>query len=182
VVLGDGDRAARVFRLLNPILATATAEQKNRYRAEPYVLAGDVYSCPPWTGRGGWTWYTGAAAWAWRLGVEGILGLRKEEGELRIDPCIPPGWKGFEAWIRTGERQVHVVVENPECVSSGVVSVTLDGAAHDSNRISVDRDAVGALEVRVRLGRVNPSIRASTSLLVDAVPGRPDPRRGWGGS
>ncbi len=29
------------------------------YKAEPYVLCGDVYS----GGRGGWSWYTGSAAW-----------------------------------------------------------------------------------------------------------------------
>ena len=81
------------------------------------MLAGDVYGCPPWVGRGGWTWYTGAAAWMWRLGVEAILGLRKEDGELRIDPCIPPTWKGFEAWVRMGEQRVHVVVDNPDRVS-----------------------------------------------------------------
>ncbi|MDE6588839.1 MAG: hypothetical protein K2K53_00540, partial [Oscillospiraceae bacterium] len=33
------------------------------YRAEPYVLAGDVYANPSHRGRGGWSWYTGAAGW-----------------------------------------------------------------------------------------------------------------------
>ena len=117
--LGDGARAERIFRILNPILRARTREEADRYRVEPYVLAGDVYGAAPWVGRGGWTWYTGAAAWLWRLGVEGILGLRKEDGELRIDPCIPPAWKGFEAWVRLGGQQVHVVVENPDAVAQG---------------------------------------------------------------
>ena len=73
--------------------AYRTRQEAEHYRVEPYVLAGDVYGAARWVGRGGWTWYTGAAAWAWRLGVEGILGLRMEDGELRIDPCIPPAWK-----------------------------------------------------------------------------------------
>jgi cyclic beta-1,2-glucan synthetase len=161
VDLGDGENAARVFRVLNPILATATSKQTNRYRVEPYVLAGDVYSCPPWTGRGGWTWYTGAAAWAWRLGVEGILGLRKQDGQLSVDPCIPPRWKGFEAWVRIGDNEVHVIVENPEGVSSGVVSITLDGVPLDSSRIRIDSNARGLLEVRARLGRASPSVQSS---------------------
>ena len=151
--LGDGERAERIFRILNPILRSRTREESDHYRVEPYVLAADVYGAPPWVGRGGWTWYTGAAAWAWRLGVEGILGLRKEEGELRIDPCIPPAWKGFEAWLRMGAQHVHVVVENPDAVSSGVATVTLDGAPLDSNRIHLDPSVTGEHEVRVRLGK-----------------------------
>jgi cyclic beta-1,2-glucan synthetase len=153
--LGDGQNAARIFRLLNPILRAQSAEDSERYRVEPYVLAGDVYGCPPWVGRGGWTWYTGAAAWAYRLGVEAILGLRKEDGELCIDPCIPPEWKGFEAWVHVGADDVHVIVENPNAVSRGVTSVTLDGAPLDSNRIRIDPGATpakGLRVVRVRLG------------------------------
>jgi len=35
----------------------------NVYRAEPLVIAADVYTNPKLYGRAGWTWYTGAAAW-----------------------------------------------------------------------------------------------------------------------
>jgi cyclic beta-1,2-glucan synthetase len=123
-----------------------------RYRFEPYVLAADVYSCPPWVGRGGWTWYTGSAAWMWRLGIEAILGLRRSEGELHIEPCIPPTWKGFEAWVHLGAQQVHIVVENPDHVSAGIAAMTLDGVALDANHIRLDPSATGVHEVRVRLG------------------------------
>ncbi len=161
--LGDGDRAARIFRLLNPILATRTSEQVNRYRVEPYVLAGDVYSCAPWIGRGGWTWYTGSAAWAWRLGVEGILGLRREEGHLRIEPCIPRDWKGFEAWVRTGDAQIHVVVDNPNAVSQGIAAFAVDDVSLDGNSVRIDPRATGVIEVRVRLGSPRTSERARST-------------------
>jgi cyclic beta-1,2-glucan synthetase len=150
--LGDGEGAARIFRLLNPILHSQTAASAARYRVEPYALAADIYSCPPWVGRGGWTWYTGSAAWMYRLGVEAILGLRPFDRELRVDPCIPPTWKGFEAWVQLGKQRVHIVVENPDRVASGVATMTLDGAALDSNRIRLDPDVEGVHEVRVRLG------------------------------
>ena len=160
--LGDGENAARVFRLLNPILRASGAAASQRYRVEPYALAGDIYSCPPWVGRGGWTWYTGAAAWMWRLGVEAILGLRKEEGGLRVDPCIPPEWKGFEAWVSLGQRRVHVVVENPEGVARGVASVSLDGRPLDEPCMRLDPSTPREHEVRVRLGRVvRTAMRAS---------------------
>jgi cyclic beta-1,2-glucan synthetase len=158
VGLGDGERAARIFRILTPILHARTREQLERYRVEPYVLAGDVYGAVPWVGRGGWTWYTGSAAWLYRLGIEGILGLRKENGDLCIDPCMPPSWDGFEAWVRAGEQQIHVVVENPESVAQGVVAVTLDGARVGSNRIPLDANPgsrAGKREVTVRMGRTD---------------------------
>ncbi len=150
--LGEGDRAEHIFRLLNPILRARTREDVARYRVEPYVLAGDIYSCPPWVSRGGWTWYTGSAGWAYRLGVEAILGLRKEDGQLRIDPCIPSTWKGFEAWLRWGSQEVHVVVHNPDGVSGGVAEASLDGTVLASARVPLDPTAAGTREVHVRLG------------------------------
>ena len=150
-VLGDGERAERVFRLLNPALRVLNAEDSTRYRVEPYALAGDVYSCPPWVGRGGWTWYTGAAAWMWRLGVEAILGLRREDGQVRIAPCIPPTWKGFEAWVRVGLRTLHVVVDNA-AQGPGVTTITLDNVTLDSNLVCVDPATSGTHEVHVRMG------------------------------
>jgi cyclic beta-1,2-glucan synthetase len=168
--LGEGERAQRIFRLLNPVLRTRTARESDRYRVEPYVLAGDVYGVAPHVGRGGWTWYTGAAAWLWRLGVEGILGLRREQGELRIDPCIPPSWKRFEAWVHVGPKKVHLVVENPDGVSRGIATMILDGAPFPSNRIGA-RDLVGdgAHEVRVRLGSPRMTSRVSATSGVDVV-------------
>ncbi len=156
VALRDGDGAEHIFRLLNPVLRTRTPEEVARYRVEPYVLAGDVYGAPPWVGRGGWTWYSGAAAWAWRLGVEGILGLRREDGALRVDPCIPRAWRGFEAWVRAGSQELHVVVENPDAVSAGVAWTTLDRVRLESGRVPIDASASGVHEVRVRLGRASP--------------------------
>ena len=164
--LGEGERAERVFRLLNPALRACTADDAARYRVEPYVLAGDVYSCPPWVGRGGWTWYTGAAAWMWRLGIEAILGIRLEQGHLHLDPCIPPSWQGFEAWIRAGKKSVHVVVDNPDHVASGVAAITLDTQVLGSHVICVDPDEAGVHEVRVRLG------------VASRAPSSPDPKRG----
>ncbi len=150
--LGDGEQAERIFRLLNPILRARSPAESARYRVEPYVLAGDIYSSRPWVGRGGWSWYTGSAAWMWRLGVEAILGLRKEHGQLRIDPCIPPEWKGFEAWVRLGGQTIHIVVDNPDRVSTGIATMTMDGAEVGTNCLQIPPDADGMREVHVRLG------------------------------
>jgi cyclic beta-1,2-glucan synthetase len=127
--LGQGDRAAALFRLLNPIYHSDTPEKVMRYKVEPYVVAADVYSVPPHIGRGGWTWYTGSAAWMYRLGLEAILGLRRVGKALRIDPCIPKDWSGYELTYHHGETSYQIHVENPDGINRGVKQVTLDGEA-----------------------------------------------------
>ncbi len=67
---GETARAWEFFKLINPVLHTRTLAEVETYKVEPYVMAADVYSLPPHTGRGGWTWYTGAAGWTYRLLVE----------------------------------------------------------------------------------------------------------------
>ncbi|CAN0545748.1 unnamed protein product, partial [Ectocarpus sp. 12 AP-2014] len=64
--LGEGSKAHELFALLNPINHARSLEEAARYRVEPYVVAADVYSVAPHTGRGGWTWYTGSAGWMYR--------------------------------------------------------------------------------------------------------------------
>ena len=49
----------------------------------------------PHFGRGGWTWYTGSSAWMLRVSTEWILGVRPAYDGLLIEPCLPPGWRGF---------------------------------------------------------------------------------------
>ena len=68
-MLGEGDEAAELLRILNPINRTATRTGVYAYKVEPYVLAADIYAEPPHVRRGGWTWYTGAAGWFYRAGT-----------------------------------------------------------------------------------------------------------------
>jgi cyclic beta-1,2-glucan synthetase len=90
------EEAWALLRLLNPAeLSEGPPEALARYRGEPYALAGDVSGAPGSEGQAGWTHYTGAAAWFYRTVVEGMLGLREEDGQLLLDaPCLPEGWKG----------------------------------------------------------------------------------------
>ncbi|MCI0586303.1 MAG: hypothetical protein L0323_05630 [Planctomycetes bacterium] len=126
--LGDGDKAAELFHLLNPIHHTSRRADVGTYRVEPYAVAADIYSEPPHAGRGGWTWYTGSAGWLHRAGLEWILGFRKRGSALQIDPCIPRAWKGFEIAYRHGATLYRIAVENPKGVCRGVSRVSLDGA------------------------------------------------------
>ncbi len=126
-ILGNGDKAAELFALLNPINHASTRAGVRRYKVEPYVVAADVYSEPPHTGRGGWTWYTGSAAWLYRAGIEAILGLTRHGAFLALDPCIPKHWPGFELSYRHGTARYDIAVENPRGVERGITAANLDG-------------------------------------------------------
>jgi cyclic beta-1,2-glucan synthetase len=126
-MLGEGDKAAQLFNLLNPIHHASSRANVHRYKGEPYAVAADVYSEPPHVGRAGWTWYTGAAGWLYRAGLEQILGFRKRGSALRIDPCIPRDWKRFEITYHHGGTLYRITVENPNGVCRGVSKVILDG-------------------------------------------------------
>ncbi len=125
--LGKGNTAETLFRLMNPVYHSDTSLKMKRYRVEPYAVAADIYSIPPHRGRGGWTWYTGAAGWLYRLGMEAILGITRKGDRLMINPCIPEWWREFRITIRYDSSVYHIHVENPEGISSGVISVEMDG-------------------------------------------------------
>jgi cyclic beta-1,2-glucan synthetase len=127
-ILGDGDRAAELFSLINPVNHSSTRAAIHRYKVEPYVVCADVYSAPAHIGRGGWTWYTGSAGWMYRTAIEGMLGLNLRGRKLRIDPCIPRSWPGFEVTYKHGSSRYHIAVDNPKRVSRGVVKAALDGS------------------------------------------------------
>ena len=151
--LGEGDKAAALFALLNPINHGRTRSEVLLYKAEPYVVAADVYGAPPHAGRGGWTWYTGSAGWMQRAGVESILGLHFEGGVLRLDPCIPKTWPRFELIVRFHSAHYEILVENPDGVSRGVVAAMVDGAAIGQRPLAFKMHDDGVTHhVLIRLG------------------------------
>ncbi|HVS12514.1 MAG TPA: glucoamylase family protein [Thermoanaerobaculia bacterium] len=146
--LGSGDEAVELFHLLNPINHTRTAAGVERYKAEPYVLAGDVYAHPQHAGRGGWSWYTGAAGWLYRAGLESILGLRRRGATFALDPCIPTSWAAYTIIWRFGRSRYEIAVANPQRRCRGIASAELDGARVDPSAIPlVDDGAKHTVEV-----------------------------------
>ena len=154
--LGDGDKAAELFSLLNPINHASTRASVHRYKVEPYVVAADVYSEPPHVGRGGWTWYTGSAGWMYRAGVESILGLHRQGAFLLLDPCIPKHWPRFELTYRHGTTRYDIAVENPHGVCRGIASLELDGRSlsKDPLRVALVDDG-NTHRIHVVLGKMN---------------------------
>jgi len=138
--LGDGETAEALFRLINPIYRADTPEKAAQYHVEPYVISADVYSVPPHTGRGGWTWYTGSSGWMYRLGVEAILGLRRQGQTLWLEPHIPREWPGYRLTYRHGNATYNIQVQNPEGLQQGIKQVTLDGQPLPDGKIPLEDD------------------------------------------
>ncbi|MDD5274587.1 MAG: glucoamylase family protein [Methylovulum sp.] len=126
-MLGEGEQAMELLRMLNPIKRTATRTGVYAYKVEPYVLAADIYAESPHVRRGGWTWYTGAAGWFYRAGLESILGLQVCADQLVFAPCIPKSWHGYSIFYQHGTSRYEITVENPNGVAHGIVRIELDG-------------------------------------------------------
>jgi cyclic beta-1,2-glucan synthetase len=124
---GETARAWELFKLINPILHTQEPTDVARYKAEPYVIAADVYSLPPHTGRGGWTWYTGSAGWMYRLILETFLGVELAVDELRFTPKVPLDWKSFKLDYRHRETAYHITCVNVSGAWKVPPKVFLDG-------------------------------------------------------
>jgi len=150
--LGDGDRAAELFAILNPIRRAGTRSGIHRYKVEPYVVAADVYAEPPHVGRGGWSWYTGSAGWMYQAGLAWMLGFRLRGTRLVVDPCIPRAWRGFSIAFRYHSARYDIVVENPRGVTRGLSSVEIDGVPCDPRAGIALADDRQPHRVRIVLG------------------------------
>ena len=151
---GDGDRAAELLSMLNPIRHADSPTGVQRYKVEPYVACADVYSVSPHVGRGGWTWYTGSAGWMYRVTLEWLLGFRVRGENLALDPCIPHAWPGFEVTYRYRSARYEISVENPLGVCRGILAIKLDGEVVTGNKNALIplRDDGAVHKVQVVLG------------------------------
>ena len=118
-MLGFGDKATELYRMINPI--------------DP----ADVYGAGNLAGRGGWTWYTGSSSWFYTAGIEYILGIKIKENSLSFNPCIPKTWKEFSCRYKYGESIYNIKVVNPNNKNMGITSVVINGEKIE-NTISLD--------------------------------------------
>lgn len=126
-MMGDSARAWELYAMLNPIHHGRNTEEIQRYKVEPYVMAADIYAAQPHTGRGGWTWYTGASGWMYRLSLETLLGVHLEVDHLRISPCIPTDWNEFKIHYRYHQTMYHITVHKIPEGASQLAEVKVDG-------------------------------------------------------
>jgi cellobiose phosphorylase len=138
-LLGNAERAWQLWRSFCPVLR---GQEPDFYKVEPYVMPGNVDGPEsPNFGRGGWTWYTGSASWTLRVATEWILGVRPTYEGLVVQPCLPPGWKGFAMTrtfrgatyrirVRTGAGRTELRVDGV-VRADGLVPALGDGKVHE---------------------------------------------------
>jgi len=140
--LGDADTAYRYFTYLSPAHRSRRANGGEVYRIEPYVVAGDVYSAPPYVGRGGWSWYTGSAAWLHRAAIESMFGVSQRGDELVVAPCLPHAWSQAELRLTREGKTVRIAFTRaagaePQAIAAAA-SARLLGAGETIRWSSVD--------------------------------------------
>ena len=138
-LMGDADTAWALFDLLNPVRHGDTPEAAARYRVEPYVMTADLYGTAPHTGRGGWSWYTGAAGWMYRFAVETLLGLERHPDSLRVTPRLAAnGLDAYTLHYRFRENTYAIAVRR--AAAGERPSVRLDGGDCADGRIPLVDD------------------------------------------
>jgi len=153
--LGDARRAWQLMDIINPLNHGRTAQEVAVYQVEPYVVAADVYSKPPHTGRGGWSWYTGSAGWMYRLVIESLLGMQlriDDQGAwLAIAPCLPPHWNSYavDYRFRATTYRIEIGVSQQEGAPQ---AIELDGLSVAGDELPLVDDGQ-AHAVRVRTAR-----------------------------
>ncbi|HEX4508449.1 MAG TPA: cyclic beta 1-2 glucan synthetase, partial [Burkholderiaceae bacterium] len=151
----DARRAWDLLDMINPVNHARTPLEVGTYKVEPYVMTADVYGVDPHMGRGGWSWYTGSAGWMYRLVLESILGLeRVQEADgpsLRLAPCVPPHWNGFEIDYRFGATLFRIAC-TCERQAAGM-QVSVDGTLREDGRIPLVDDG-RTHEVKVIVSQV----------------------------
>ena len=135
----NNQRTWELFSMINPVNHGDTPENIFIYKAEPYVVAADVYSVPQYSGRGGWTWYTGSAGWMYRLIIESILGINREGDTLRLDPCVPDEWNSYSANYRYLETNYHIRYISAKNEDE-VRRLIIDGIEQKNNMINLVND------------------------------------------
>jgi cyclic beta-1,2-glucan synthetase len=104
------DLAYRYFTYLSPAHRSANKVYGATYGLEPYAMAADVYGCAPYTGQGGWSWYTGAAGLMHRAVMESIFGLHQEASTLSFTPCLPSHWNTAELTLSREAKRLHFIL------------------------------------------------------------------------
>ncbi len=139
--LGDWSRAHELTWMINPLSHVGSAEARDRYRVEPYVLAADVYAVAPHAGLGGWSWYTGSAGWMLRLVVESLLGLNRSVDRLTFTPCVPPSWPGFTIRYRH-RRSLYTIAARPVAEGEVQGQVVVDGRLPPESHVTLVDDGL----------------------------------------
>jgi len=137
-VIGHGDQAWEYYKKICPSYLEDISEL---HKTEPYVYAQMVAGKDSFKpGEAKNSWLTGTASWNFYAISQFILGIQPDYDGLKVDPCIPAKWDGFEITRKFRGSTYLIKVENPNHVSKGVVKVKIDGNLYNSNVLPLFKD------------------------------------------
>lgn len=136
-MLGFGDKAIDLLKMINPIEHSKVKDAANKYKVEPYAIPADIYGSSNLAGRGGWTWYTGSSGWYYKAGIEYILGLKIKNGVLSLKPCIPKNWNEYSIRFKWENSIYNIKVINKNAENCDIEKIFIDGT-EVQNSIKLD--------------------------------------------
>ena len=137
-VLGHGDRA---FDLYSRIAPAWREEISELHKVEPYVYSQMIAGKDAKNfGQAKNSWLTGTAAWNFYVISNYILGVKPDWDGLKIDPCIPHTWDGYQISRRFRGAIYDIEIKNPDHVCRGVKQVIVDGKEISGNVLPVFAD------------------------------------------
>jgi cellobiose phosphorylase len=137
-VLGRGDQAWEYFRKICPSYLEDISEL---HRTEPYVYAQMISGKDAYKpGEAKNSWLTGTASWNFYTITQYILGIQPQYDGLKIVPCIPKEWDGFEVTRKFRNATYNIKVENKNRVNSGIESITVDGETLNGDTLPIFND------------------------------------------
>lgn len=148
--LKDHEQAWKLVSCISPVHHGKTHHDVLQYRVEPYVIASDIYTAPPYSGRGGWTWYSGSAGWMYTLILESLLGLEIHGDLMTFNPCVPDNWRTYRMYVRYQSSRYHISVIKPG-PGSAVLSVSVEGKIQSDKTVHLVDDG-GDRQVVIELG------------------------------
>ena len=131
--MGEGQKALEYYHSICPSTKESSIET---YRAEPYVYAQMIAGRDaPTAGEAKNSWLTGTAAWTFVVVSQAILGIKPDFDGLRLDPCVPGGWKSWSVTRRYRGALYHIRFDNPQGVCRGITSLMVDGKRVQGNLV-----------------------------------------------
>lgn len=148
-MLGNGERAYDYWRKIAP---SFLEDISDLHKVEPYVYAQMIAGKDAFKpGEAKNSWLTGTAAWNFVTITQYILGVKPDYDGLSINPCIPKDWNGYKISRTFRGTTYNIEVKNPNSVSKGVKSVTVNGETFAGTVIPAGEQG-SQLDVVVTLG------------------------------
>ncbi len=122
--LGRADKALETIRKIMPDNDKNPVSQSG---AEPYVFTNCYATHQKYYGKSYQSWTTGTSAWCMMGIYEGILGVKRDYGGLRIEPCFPREWGKAEMTRHFRGADYHITIQNPGHLEAGKPVITVDG-------------------------------------------------------